>query len=63
MKAVKAGKHEIWLLLRHENPMVSHDHLEYVVLWKHKPEGRLDRASLRDASTVRLNEVFRTLLV
>jgi hypothetical protein len=43
--------------------VVSHDHLEYVVLWQHKPEGRLDRESLRDASTVRLNEVSEILLV
>jgi hypothetical protein len=33
--------------------------LEYVVLWKHKPEGHLGRECLMDASNLRLNEVFR----
>jgi hypothetical protein len=50
------------LLLKHEDPMVRHDHLEYVVLWKHKPKECLNRESLRDASTIRLNEVCEILL-
>jgi hypothetical protein len=28
----QAEKHEKWLLLSHEDPVVSHDRLEYVVL-------------------------------
>jgi hypothetical protein len=43
--------------------VVIHDHPRICWLWKHKPEGCLDREILRDASTVWLNEVFRTLHV
>jgi hypothetical protein len=32
MKAVKAEDDEKWLLLSHENPVISHDHLKYIVL-------------------------------
>jgi hypothetical protein len=37
--------------------------LEHVVLWKHKPKGRLDKEIPRDASIVRLNEVSEIIIV
>jgi hypothetical protein len=43
--------------------MVSHDHLEYVVLWQHKPEGCLGRETLRDSLNVTLNEVSEAIHV
>jgi hypothetical protein len=43
--------------------MVSHDHLEYVGLWQHKPGGRHDKESMRDALTVRLNEFSEIIFV
>jgi hypothetical protein len=32
MKHVKAEDDEKWLLLSHENPVISHDHLKYIVM-------------------------------
>jgi hypothetical protein len=43
--------------------VVSHDHLEYVGLWQHKPGGHHDKESMRDTSTVRLNEFSEIFLV
>jgi hypothetical protein len=42
--------------------VISHDHLKIIVLRQHKPEVRLGRASLRDASIVRLDRVSKIFL-